>query len=261
MAVAAERQDRIGELSRALDNPNVQKYLQMLRSAEGTDKAADPYRVAGGGKVVLPDLNSYQKVPWDFKDLDGKANKSTAAGAYQFLESTWRESANELGLKDFSARSQDLAAVNLLRKNGSLEDVLSGNFQAAISKDNKTWASLPGSPYRQKTRSGDFIASALGISPNSVGGGTQQLALPPAPKYNLPENVFDFGNAGAVAHNQSDIDALTRIQESDYDDNMKGRLAGLYSQLSQPKTTSENLMGDDYPTMFDAELRKLIDSV
>ena len=37
----------------ALNDPNVQRYLGMLRQAEGTAQYADPYRVAGGGSVTL----------------------------------------------------------------------------------------------------------------------------------------------------------------------------------------------------------------
>ena len=53
-------------------------------------------------------------------------HKSTAAGAYQFINDTWNGAASALGLGDFSPRSQDMAAVWLLQKNGSLADVMAG---------------------------------------------------------------------------------------------------------------------------------------
>ena len=81
-------------IQQALNDPNVQKYLGMLRQAEGTAQYADPYRVAGGGSVTLPDLGQYRRIPWGFTDKSGKKDKSTAAGAYQFINDTWNGAAS-----------------------------------------------------------------------------------------------------------------------------------------------------------------------
>ena len=156
------QQQEVARLSGMLDNPNVQQYMKMLMQAEGTAQYADPYRVAGGGSAVLPHLNSFQRMPWGFRTKSGEQKKSTAAGAFQFIESTWNDAAQALGLKDFSPRSQQLAALWLMSRSGSLDDVAKGDYSAAIGKDNKVWASLPGSPYDQNTRSPEYIAQALG---------------------------------------------------------------------------------------------------
>lgn len=150
------------ELAGYLSNPNVQKILRVIGKAEGTvnDKYADPYRVGFGGRAI-DTLDAHPNILADFTQTDGTKNKTSAAGAYQFLKSTWDEEAKELGLKDFSPRSQDLAAINRLRKRGALDDVLNGRMDVAVSKLGNEWASLPSSPYAQPKRSQGFIEQAL----------------------------------------------------------------------------------------------------
>ncbi|MGD9643724.1 MAG: glycoside hydrolase family 104 protein [Elusimicrobiales bacterium] len=80
---------------------------------------------------------------------------STAAGRYQFLTSTWKGLASSLRLEDFSPPSQDKACLEIIRRAGAYGLVLNSgkyeNFAAAMKKLNRTWASLPGSPYGQPT--------------------------------------------------------------------------------------------------------------
>lgn len=132
-------------LSTALDNANVQSYLHMLSSAEGTAEASNPYAVGFGG-ATIDDLSQHPGTATAFTQTDGKRNTSTAAGAYQFLKPTWDGIQKSLNLTDFSPRSQDMGAVYLMNQNGSLQDVMDGNYQSALQKDGKTWASLPTSP-------------------------------------------------------------------------------------------------------------------
>jgi muramidase (phage lysozyme) len=120
------------ELEQLLGNPNVQTYLNGLKQAEGTAKHADPYRVAGGGKVTLTQLDRYEPNMWGFTETTGKKNQSSAAGAYQIIQDTYKEFAPKLGITDFSAKSQDLIALGIMQSTGSLKDVLNGDFQAAV---------------------------------------------------------------------------------------------------------------------------------
>lgn len=150
------------ELESYLQNENVQAFLSMLRDAEGTSKGVDPYRVYGGSaKNQLKSLDKPAFSAWGFTQTDGKKNKSTATGAYQFLESTWKDLSKKYGFTDFSPKTQDMAAVALLKQNGALPHILSGDFSKAVQKSNRTWASLPGSPYAQKTRSMDFVQDSI----------------------------------------------------------------------------------------------------
>lgn len=152
------------DLTALIEHPNVRRYLDLIAQAEGTARHADPYRVAFGGSTI-PDLSRHPGIARRFQQTDGKANTTTAAGKYQFLRSTWNDVAGTLGLTDFTARSQDLGALELMRRSGSLDDVLRGDYASAVRKDGRTWASLPSSPYPQPRRSAAFIAQALGRTP------------------------------------------------------------------------------------------------
>ncbi|WP_315122508.1 glycoside hydrolase family 104 protein [Comamonas antarctica] len=167
----------IEELKAALGDSNTQRYLRMIQQAEGTYKGAEgnPYATAFGGGHIA-DLSRHPKQLHSFTQTDGKPNKTSAAGAYQFLGSTWDDVAGKLALPDFGQQSQDLAALELMRRNGSLPDVLAGRFDQAVKKDGKTWASLPSSPYAQPRRSPGFIEKAL----TAALPGAQAGTLPPA---------------------------------------------------------------------------------
>lgn len=144
-----------------LGNPNVSRFLNMIGMSEGTVKpGVDAYRVGFGGSDIA-DLSAHPNIRVPFTQTDGRENVTTAAGKYQFLKGTWDDVSRKLGLQDFSPRSQDLAAIELLRRNGALQDVVKGDFNAAIKKSGSTWASLPSSPYAQPKRSAGFVARAL----------------------------------------------------------------------------------------------------
>ncbi len=144
-----------------LNNPNVQALLRVIRAGEGT-AGPNGYRTLFGGQL----FDGYADHP-RIKVTRGRYT-STAAGAYQFLASTWDETARIMGLPDFSPRSQDLGALGRLAARGALWDAKAGNIESAIRKIAKEWASLPGSPYGQPTISWE---RALGIYA-SAGGET-----------------------------------------------------------------------------------------
>jgi lysozyme len=89
----------------------------------------------------------------------GAGCKSTAAGAYQIIKSTWAKLKGTLDLPDFSAASQDSAAIELIRKRGALEDVKAGRLAEAVRKCRNEWASLPNNYAKQGQRSMTQIAS------------------------------------------------------------------------------------------------------
>lgn len=142
-----------------LDDGNAQAFLRMIRAGEGT-AGEDGYRVMFGGAHIAG-LDGVPGTMDDFADhprkvivraMKGKSYTSTAAGAYQFLSRTWDECAAALGLRDFSPRNQDIAALFLVDRRKALDDVLAGRFDDAVRKCNREWASLPGSPYGQPVK-------------------------------------------------------------------------------------------------------------
>jgi muramidase (phage lysozyme) len=125
---------------------NLRAFLTMIQYAEGT-YGKNAYRMLFGGQL----FNSYEKHPQIAVTKSGIT--STAAGAYQILFRTWQSVQQGLGLADFTPQSQDMAAVELIRRRGALEAALAGRFDEAVYKCRKEWASLPGAGYGQNERS------------------------------------------------------------------------------------------------------------
>ena len=129
-----------------VEQDNIAAFLWMIRNCEGTAGPAG-YKTMFTGAL----FDSYA----DHPNIANKGGglTSTAAGAYQFLYSTWQECKRQLGLADFSPESQDKACILLLKRRKALDDIKAGNFTVAVKKCNLEWASLPGSPYNQHPKS------------------------------------------------------------------------------------------------------------
>ena len=128
-----------------LSNPNVQAFLRVIRAGE-TSQDDVAYRMMFGGEL-FDDFSHHPNIVNEAVGLH-----STAAGAYQFLYRTWQALCAKYDFPDFSPHSQDLGAIALIIGRGAIDDVQAGRFDEAIAKCNKEWASLPGSPYGQTTR-------------------------------------------------------------------------------------------------------------
>lgn len=130
---------------------NVEKFLKLITYTEGTDKLGIPYNTAFKYKTFF-DLSKHPEIKTPFfNPAKNKMDYSTAAGRYQFIKPTWDRISKKLGLKDFSAVSQDKAAIEQLKETGSYNDILNGNWIQAIEKNAQIWASLPGSKHKQPT--------------------------------------------------------------------------------------------------------------
>lgn len=151
----------------------IKAMLDTLAWAEGTLKYGNNngYDVFFTGKL-LSDYNlNYLKHPNKSHSISTTASKkivSTACGRYQFLYKTWEELANTLGLPDFSPESQDLAAVELLKRRKVYNSLEDGDIEEALDKKtyyNGTkysnlaleWASFPNGPWGQNNRSREDI--------------------------------------------------------------------------------------------------------
>lgn len=149
---------KLSQLYQAYQDPNVRKFLNFIAQAEGVKHG---YNTMFGNER-FQSLGAHPNVRKAFKQTDGRTNYTTAAGRYQFLNSTWNNLAKRYGFRDFSPQAQDLGAIALIAGRGALDDVLKGNWQAAIQKTGKEWASLPSSTYKQGKRSWDFANKQLG---------------------------------------------------------------------------------------------------
>ena len=122
-----------------LITPERRALLNTIRYAEGTWKEGKDlgYRTMFGGGV--------------FEDLSHHPNRvvvkfysSAAAGAYQFIPSTWMAVAKELNLPNFQPQHQDQAALHLVSKRGALKEIDSlGLTHSAMARLAPEWASFP----------------------------------------------------------------------------------------------------------------------
>lgn len=132
-------------------SPNLKAFLAVIRACEGT-ASEQGYRTLFGGTL----FNSYDDHPRIKISASGYI--STAAGAYQILAGSWDDYRAKTGAgKSFAPDAQDAYAVWAIRdKRKALGDVDAGRLDEAIAKCSLEWASLPGSPYGQPTRTLDY---------------------------------------------------------------------------------------------------------
>lgn len=129
--------------------PEVRAFLDTIAWAEGGH-----YNVMYTGRR----FSSYADHPRVRFPLPRKygGKYTTAAGRYQFIDTTWDSLRKKLGLKDFSPANQDLAAIELIRSEcKALGDVERGSagFRTAVYKCSTQWASFPASTANQPRKS------------------------------------------------------------------------------------------------------------
>lgn len=116
--------------------PKIKAFLDIISWAEGT-YSADGYRTHFGYEK----FDDFRDHPRKVKSADG--HDSDAAGKYQAMSFTWDRIAKKIGLKDFSPRSQDLFAIELLKECGAYDLIERGEIEKAIIAASPTWASFP----------------------------------------------------------------------------------------------------------------------
>lgn len=134
---------RVGNV-RAVDrslvnHPNVRAMLRVIRNGESSQDDAIAYRMLCGKRGAA--FSSFADHP---RPVLPKPCSRGAAGAYQIVIKTWDWVRAEMGLRDFSPASQDMAALGLMAYRGALPAVLAGDVATAVAKLRKEWPSLPG---------------------------------------------------------------------------------------------------------------------
>ncbi len=119
--------------------PERRALLNTIRYAEGTwrDGKDLGYRTLYGGGQ-FEDLSKHPE------KVVVKRYVSAAAGAYQFLPTTWQEVSDRLKLPSFSPEHQDQAALHLVKRRGALNEVDQKGLTAeAMNSLAPEWASFP----------------------------------------------------------------------------------------------------------------------
>ena len=132
--------------------PNVAAFLRAIRLGEGTRDDAGYRRIVGGGSFA-----SFADHPRQMVWIPRYSVNSSAAGAYQFLGKTWDGLVRQYGFPSFDPQWQDAGAVGLIIGRKALDAVRRGDIRAAIALCRNEWASLPGSPYGQRTEAMDAV--------------------------------------------------------------------------------------------------------
>jgi len=138
--------------------PQRKAFLDALAVGDGTDNGRQQTRNRGYDVIVGGSLfTDYSKHPNQLVRLRPGLS-STAAGRYQLLSKYYGHYKDLLGLPDFSPESQDQIALQQISERRALADIDAGRIADAVKKCNTIWASLPGSPYGQRTESlDDFL--------------------------------------------------------------------------------------------------------
>jgi muramidase (phage lysozyme) len=154
---AAAKVQKQKELAALANNPKIRAMLDTIGFTEGTG--------LNYGKVVKGTVIGQNKknMGYDTTLTKGMKNVSTldmskhpnvkvqvnnkivssAAGRYQFLSKTWNNLSKKLGLTDFHATTQDIAAVELMKERNMIQPILDGDLKTAVHRGVKEWASLP----------------------------------------------------------------------------------------------------------------------
>jgi len=115
------------------------KLSKVLRTGEGT-LGESGYTTQFTG-TQFSDMSAH---PRQIRSANGLS--SDAAGAYQFLSTTWDEAKNALNLPDFSPASQEKAGRFLTERRGVNPDQVyttKEEFKAVMDKLAPEWASMP----------------------------------------------------------------------------------------------------------------------
>jgi muramidase (phage lysozyme) len=152
---------------------NERAWLNAIRHAEGTS-GANGYATTFGYQSFDPAKGHPRRV------VKSGGYASDAAGAYQFLSTTWDGVNRQMGTNaaDFSPAAQDRAALQLIRNRGV--DPSQAISREAVAKLAPEWASLPTmagkSYYGQPVKGYDAVAAAFQGGGGGGGGVSNDLA-------------------------------------------------------------------------------------
>lgn len=155
-----------GGLTPLISTPGGKALAAVIKSAEGTTGDRGYTTMFTGRQFT--DLSRHPEQ----QNYSGSLN-SDAAGAYQFLSTTYNPVAQRLGLTDFSPESQEIAGRALVMERGVDPDKIyetKEEFTQAMNKLARVWAGLP---YQPKSEKG-----GMGYSYYGQGGKTVDQLFP-----------------------------------------------------------------------------------
>jgi len=165
--IRLKRSTRLAENEALLADQNIAAYIKAIAVAEG-----------GGYDFKYGAVKGKRNDPWRFSDYSthpgpGRGGTTTAAGMYQINMVTWRDHGGKMGLTDFSPKTQDLIAVEILRSIGVVDKIKAGDVAGAMPRAAGKWAALPQGPGRSSRHSNQpFMAYEEFFRHYQAAGGT-----------------------------------------------------------------------------------------
>jgi muramidase (phage lysozyme) len=242
-------------------SPERRALLNTIRYAEGTwaNGSDRGYRTMLGGGL----MHNLDRHPDKVNSAGGFS--STAAGAYQFLTTTWRSVAQAMGLKQFGPQVQDQGAMQLIKGRGALALADQGRFTPELAnKLAPEWASFPtmagksfyGQPVKKfgdlKRFYDNQLAQLRGATPQAAAG------MPTAPILPAPAGQAGTGQGGTSLDNSinENIYAMERLEQSFAD--ITSRIDTLRDTL-MPETRQGRQAQRDAMAVGDAEAQAQFD--
>ena len=131
-------------------------FLDMLAWSEGTDNGRQKtrnhgYDVIVGGEAItgLPD-HPRKLICQPTTQIN---RRRTLPASFPLVGCHCKQ----LGLKDFSPKSQDAVALQQIKERGALPMIDRGDIRQAIDRCSNIWASLPGAGYGQFEHKADSL--------------------------------------------------------------------------------------------------------
>lgn len=165
--VKLKQSTRLAENEALLTDRNIAAFLKAIAEAEG-----------GGYDFKYGAVKGKRNDPWRFSDFSthpgpGYGGSTTAAGMYQITIATWRNHGGKMGLTDFSPKTQDLLAVEILRSLGIIERIKSGDIAGVMRPTARIWAAVPLGPGLRNAHPGQpFVSYEEFIRNYQAAGGT-----------------------------------------------------------------------------------------
>lgn len=142
---------------------NIAAFLDVIAISEIGEKllakSDDGYNVIVGGTL----FEDYFDHPNVLVPLPKLGISSTAAGRYQLLRRYFVAYKKQFPkhIIDFSPYAQDWIAMQQIREQKAMPDVIAGRFNVAVKKVANIWASLPGAGYGQHENKLDALRLAF----------------------------------------------------------------------------------------------------
>lgn len=226
--------------------------LALLETIAGPESAGNYDIIYGGSR--FDDFSDHPRRPILITSGPNKGKYSTAAGKFQFIQGTWDDQANKLGLTDFGPPSQNAAAWNLAQEEYKrdtgrdlLSDLQSGDLSRVAPSLRNQWTSMPGGIEQGIT--GDAFSRAYADALGSAGPQYRDVPLPGARPNTVPRTQLSYAaNEGGTPLGLPPIGptggpALGAIMQATAKGPPQPTSKGFWSQFTDPVKTAMGNIG------------------